>query len=108
MCNLSLVGCKQGALRDGLAVLFRPREASFALFQAFRSREIWIPYLRWVDALGTEQKFMLERDEVLIGRRTDSDIVFAHPFVSRQHAKLIKGEACYSILNLSEAHGTYV
>ena len=67
-----------------------------------------MPYLRWVDAQGTEQKFTLERDEVLIGRRTDSDIVFAHPFVSRQHAKIIKGEAGYSILNLSEAHGTYV
>jgi len=65
-------------------------------------------YLRWVDAQGTEQKFPLERDEVLIGRRTDSDIVFAHPFASRQHAKLIKNEAGYSILNLSEAHGTYV
>lgn len=65
-------------------------------------------YLRWVDAQGTEQKFTLERDEVLIGRRTDSDIVFAYPFVSRQHAKLIKSAAGYSILNLSEAHGTYV
>jgi len=67
-----------------------------------------MPYLRWVDAQGKEQKFTLERDEILIGRRTDSDIVFAYPFVSRQHAKLIKGDAGYSILNLSEAHGTYV
>ena len=67
-----------------------------------------MPHLRWVDAQGTEQKFTLERDEVLIGRRTDSDIVFAHPFASRQHAKLVKSEAGYSILNLSEAHGTYV
>jgi len=65
-------------------------------------------YLRWVDAQGTELKFTLERDEILIGRRTDSDIVFAHPFVSRQHAKLIRSEAGCSILNLSEAHGTYV
>jgi signal transduction histidine kinase len=65
-------------------------------------------YLRWVDAQGTEQKFTLEQDEVLIGRRTDSDIVFAYPFASRQHAKLIKSEAGYSILNLSEVHGTYV
>src|SRR4030095_6729616 len=65
-------------------------------------------YLRWVDAQGTEQKFTLEQDEVLIGRRTDSDIVLAYPFISRQHAKLIKSEAGYSILNLSEALGTYV
>jgi signal transduction histidine kinase len=65
-------------------------------------------YLRWVDAHGKELKFTLERDEVLIGRRSDSDIVFAYPFVSRQHAKLIKSAAGYSILNLSEAHGTYV
>ena len=65
-------------------------------------------YLRWVNAQGTEQKFTLERDEILIGRRTDSDIIFAYPFVSRQHAKLIKSEACHSILNLSEAHSTYV
>ncbi|MCI0421756.1 MAG: FHA domain-containing protein, partial [Acidobacteria bacterium] len=65
-------------------------------------------YLRWVNTQGKELKFTLDRDEVLIGRRTDSDIVFAYPFVSRQHAKLIKTEAGYSILNLSEAHGTYV
>ena len=65
-------------------------------------------YLRWVDSQGTEQKFTLERDEILIGRRTDSDIIFAYPFVSRQHAKLIKSDVGYSILNLSEAHGTYV
>jgi len=65
-------------------------------------------YLRWVDSDGKELKFALERDEVLIGRRTDSDIVLAYPFISRQHAKLIKSAAGYSILNLSEAHGTYV
>ena len=65
-------------------------------------------YLRWVDAQGTEQKFTLESDEVLIGRRTGSDIVLAYPFVSRQHARLIKSEAGYSILSLSESHGTYV
>src|SRR6185436_12711102 len=70
--------------------------------------QIPMAYLRWVDAQGTELKFTLERDEILVGRRSDSDIVFAHPLVSRQHAKLIKSEAGYSILNLSEAHGTYV
>src|SRR5688500_18610392 len=69
---------------------------------------IQMAYLRWVDSDGKELKFPLERNEVLIGRRTDSDIVLAYPFISRQHAKLIKSEAGYSILNLSEAHGTYV
>ena len=34
-------------------------------------RKIQMAYLRWVDDQGKELKFTLEKDEVLIGRRTD-------------------------------------
>ena len=66
------------------------------------------PYLKWASPEGGEQNYVLTADEVLIGRKSDANIVLSNPYVSRHHAKLIKREQGYSISDLNSTHGTYV
>lgn len=65
-------------------------------------------YFKWINPRGGEQVYPLEADEIVIGRKSDADIIFAFPSVSRQHAKLIKGKEGYSIIDLHSTYGTYV
>src|SRR5215831_11155755 len=66
------------------------------------------PYLEWVDPEGIQQIYVLKADEVLVGRRSDADIVLTSRSVSRHHAKLVKTQDGYSIIDLSNINGTYV
>jgi signal transduction histidine kinase len=66
------------------------------------------PYLEWVDPEGVQQVYVLKADEVLVGRRSDADIVLTSRSVSRHHAKLVKTQEGYSIIDLSNINGTYV
>jgi phosphoserine phosphatase RsbU/P len=65
-------------------------------------------YLKWTSPQGGEEVCPLTADEVLIGRKSDADIVLANPYVSRHHAKLVKQESGYSLIDLKSTHGTYV
>lgn len=65
-------------------------------------------YLKWIHPRGGEQIHRLQAHEVVIGRKSDADIVLASPYVSRHHAKLIRGEAGYSVIDLQSTGGTYV
>src|SRR6058998_3673902 len=64
--------------------------------------------LKWTDAEGHEQFFPLSTDEILIGRKSDADIILANTSVSRHHAKLVRGKEGYSIIDLSNTNRTYV
>src|SRR5262245_4185753 len=64
-------------------------------------------YVKWTSAEGEEQILALT-DEVVLGRSTQSDIVFSQPEVSRRHARLAKNRDGYVIYNLSMSHGTFV
>jgi len=66
------------------------------------------PYLKWMDPQGAEQVYPLERDNVLVGRKSDADIILAAMSVSRHHARFVRGEDGYSIVDLSNTNGTYV
>ena len=66
------------------------------------------PYLRWKGPGGREVSFILTSNEVVIGRKADVDIVLPNPFVSRQHAKLVKEAEGYRIIDLRSLHGTFV
>lgn len=67
-----------------------------------------LPYLKWNGPEGRELTLALTADQVVIGRKSDADIVLPNPYVSRQHAKLVKDAEGYRIIDLSSTHGTYV
>ncbi|PYV41866.1 MAG: hypothetical protein DMG06_15815 [Acidobacteria bacterium] len=66
------------------------------------------PYLKWASPEGGEQNYVLTADEILIGRKSDANIVLTNPYVSRHHAKVIRRQEGYSISDLKSTHGTYV
>ncbi len=68
------------------------------------------PYLKLLGPEKTqEQVFEVSSDEVLIGRSSDADfVVLIDRSVSRQHAKIVKKDKGYSIVDLKSTHGTFV
>lgn len=66
------------------------------------------PYLKWIDPQGVERVHVLKGDEVLVGRKSDADIILASMSVSRHHARLVRDKEGYSIADLSNTNGTYV
>ena len=64
--------------------------------------------IKWIDSQGREQFYPLSAGEILIGRKSDADIILANPSVSRHHAKLVRGGQDYSIIDLSNTNVTYV
>ncbi len=65
------------------------------------------PYLKWIDSLDEEQTYPLQKDEIVVGRKPDADVVFSDPYVSREHAKLVRIEGGYTLVDLSRG-GTFV
>ena len=66
------------------------------------------PQLYWVGPDGHENVIELVAGEVLIGRRSDADIVLNNQHVSRHHAKLVKTQDGYFLQDLGSTHGTFV
>ena len=54
------------------------------------------------------QLYAIEGDEVMIGRSSDSDVQLRPRSVSRQHAKLVKENKGYAVVDLGSSHGTFV
>jgi pSer/pThr/pTyr-binding forkhead associated (FHA) protein/tetratricopeptide (TPR) repeat protein len=52
--------------------------------------------------------FPLRRDEIIVGRVEDNDLVIEHRSVSRSHAKLVKDGDGYAIVDLKSANGVLV
>jgi adenylate cyclase len=65
-------------------------------------------YLEWTNPQGGEQIYVLSADEVLVGRKSDADIILASPGVSCHHARFIKSKEGYCIIDLPNTSGTYV
>lgn len=52
--------------------------------------------------------YNVEKDEFLIGRHFDCDLIIKEKTVSAEHAKIIKTEDYYEIMDLSSSNGTFV
>jgi sigma-B regulation protein RsbU (phosphoserine phosphatase) len=67
-----------------------------------------VPHLAWKTADGQESRFEIDRDEISIGRLSESDVVLANPYVSRRHARIVRREQHYYLQDLNSTHGTFV
>jgi predicted component of type VI protein secretion system len=66
----------------------------------------WISCVR-ADRLG--QSFRFDRDELVLGRAADADLVVDDLGASRRHAKLTRGpDGDWTITDLGSTNGTYV
>jgi hypothetical protein len=50
----------------------------------------------------------LDKQQLTIGRSSDSDIILDHPDVSRQHARLERGSKGWQIIDLKSTNGSYL
>lgn len=77
------------------------------LTPASSTKEIGPSCLKWMSAQG-EKTYALGAPEVVIGRKSDADLVLSDPYISRRHAKLIKTPQGYSLVDLESTHGCFV
>ncbi len=66
------------------------------------------PSLHWLSASGEEQTYPITFPETIIGRKSDADIVFSNPNISRHHAKVVTSDEGALVLDLGSTHGTFV
>src|ERR1051325_4186021 len=66
------------------------------------------PQLYWVGPDGQEKVVLLVADEVLIGRKSDADVVLNNQHVSRHHAKLVKMPEGYFLQDLGSTYAPFV
>ncbi|HVN28145.1 MAG TPA: FHA domain-containing protein [Candidatus Binataceae bacterium] len=59
-----------------------------------------------VDPVPAE--YSLFKDEVTVGRGETNDVVIPHASVSRAHARLVKRNGTYELLDLNSTNGTFV
>ncbi len=64
-------------------------------------------FLRWEGPEG-EQSFQLGDQDAILGRKSDADVVLGDPYVSRHHAKLVKGGNGHLLVDLGSTHGSFV
>ena len=57
---------------------------------------------------GRTVRYPLVKDEVILGRSSESDLPIEHPSVSRQHARLFRDGAEWRIVDLGSRNGTRI
>jgi hypothetical protein len=53
-------------------------------------------------------EYSLMKDEISIGRGEDNDVVIPHASVSRQHARLMRRDGGFELMDLNSTNGCYV
>jgi pSer/pThr/pTyr-binding forkhead associated (FHA) protein len=67
-----------------------------------------LPRLEWTEMPGEPRTLSLTAERILIGRRTDADIVLTHRLTSRQHAQICREGEAWVLVDLKSTHGTFV
>jgi phosphoserine phosphatase RsbU/P len=71
-----------------------------------------VPRLEWSESPERREAFSLAISEVVIGRRSDANIILGHPLVSRQHARIVREDRLegpqFVIVDLQSRHGTWL
>ena len=66
------------------------------------------PHIKWTGPAGEQETIELDRDQVSVGRLSDSDIVISNPYVSRRHASIQRRSNDFYIIDSGSTHGTFV
>ncbi|MFZ0659394.1 MAG: FHA domain-containing protein [Candidatus Binataceae bacterium] len=53
-------------------------------------------------------EYALLKDEVTLGRGEDNDIVIPHASISRAHARLLRRNGGFELMDLNSTNGTFV
>ena len=59
-----------------------------------------------IDSVPAEYSLM--KDEISIGRGEDNDVVIPHASVSRQHARLMRRDGGFELMDLNSTNGSYI
>jgi phosphoserine phosphatase RsbU/P len=66
------------------------------------------PRLEWIEVPGRPEIFPLNAPRILIGRRSDADVVLSHRLTSRQHAHIVREGDAWYVVDLQSTHGTWI
>lgn len=66
------------------------------------------PCLTSVDRYGHLETWPLIADHILLGRKSDADIVLTDPTISRHHAEISRDAHDFFIVDLKSSYGTFV
>jgi len=66
------------------------------------------PILTVVEGKYTNQYWVIDKDQVVLGRDDESDIVVPERQISRQHIRIFREESSYFVEDLDSRNGTWV
>lgn len=64
--------------------------------------------LEWMETPHQREVYRLGAGPIIIGRRSDADIILTHSLVSRQHVRILIENQDFIIVDLQSSHGTWV
>jgi len=84
----------------------RPQTSATAPRGAGMTQGARLVALDRIDPVPAEYSLM--KDEISIGRGEDNDVVIPHASVSRQHARLMRRDGGFELMDLNSTNGSYV
>jgi phosphoserine phosphatase RsbU/P len=66
------------------------------------------PYLRWKGPDDRPEVYPLRADQIVIGRSSGADVILTGPNISRRHARIVRSDGGFSLIDLQSSYGTYV